>query len=290
MKKILLELGKYILIAMLLVIGSNGIIYILKHTPAWVYFGSFILLLVTLLMGLIHPFIGRRREIFLEKESRELVENVKSQKSRRKKRYEKKEIIFHFRLNYIESSRPGIGIILIAVTFFILILTIIFLNFFYLNRFPVYWAFILKYNFWISFILVIFLLQLTLRKSILKTQTWDGIINTWLKFSGIPALAVGGFGIISENTELKNKVIKITTDSTYVDMKLLGIIYTIVILFIGLTYLLSLIGITSSNDRNSNKPPHIFIPAFIIVWIANLGIYTLLFDSILLTLHAHLSL
>ena len=149
--------------------------------------------------------------------------------------------------------------------------------------------FLLKNNFILSLIFVLALLQLTLRKKFLKKQTWKKISDSWLKWSGVSALSVGGFGLIAKNKEIAGNLLKITSNSEFVNMNLLTTIYILVILFFGLAHLLTQIGKANSDLEESSTPLALFIPAFILTWLSNLGSYSLFINGIILTLHAHLN-
>jgi hypothetical protein len=149
--------------------------------------------------------------------------------------------------------------------------------------------FFLKYNLEFSFLIVLFILQFSLRRRILKNQTWKKLSEIWLKFSGIAGLAVGGFGFIGLVPEIKNKLLKITLSSGYANVRLIVLFYIITLMVMLLSRLFVLMGKTTADDENTNIPLSWFVPAFITAWIANIGIYSLLIDSVVLTFHAHLS-
>ena len=149
--------------------------------------------------------------------------------------------------------------------------------------------FLLKNNFILSLTFVLALLQLTLRRKFLKKQTWKKISDSWLKWTGVSALSVGGFGLIANNKETVGHLLKISSDSEFVNMNLLTTTYLLVILFLGLAHLLTQIGKANSDQEESSTPLALFIPAFILTWLSNLGSYSLFINGIILTLHAHLN-
>lgn len=151
------------------------------------------------------------------------------------------------------------------------------------------YKFLLNNNLLLIFIVVLALLQFAVRKHIILNQSWKKLSDVWLKFTGIPAISVGGFGVVGLVPELKNRIVKIVLNAEYVNLKLMASVYIITIIILGLAYLLLLLGRSISSDEDSNAPMKWFIPTFCLIWIGNLGIYTVFFDCIFLTLHAHIS-
>ena len=106
----------------------------------------------------------------------------------------------------------------------------------------------------------------------------------------IPGMSIGGFGMVYSNESLNKNLLAITTDAQLVDIKTLISVYILSILLFGAGMLVTTIGKTKAVDEDSNEPFFWFVPAFILVWVAAVGLYTLFFDAILMTLRAHLSM
>ncbi len=148
---------------------------------------------------------------------------------------------------------------------------------------------VIRNNFVVSLIIVLVPLATTLRSSIFKMLTWKKLADPWLKWSGVSALAVGGFGFVGLSEEIKNNLLKISVTKTQLQLEILQNIYFAMIFLLALGYLFRLVGYSSSKSEDSQKPLRWFIPAFIFTWLSNLGGYTLVLNSVLLTLAAHLS-
>ena len=148
---------------------------------------------------------------------------------------------------------------------------------------------LIKNSLVVSFLFVLILMQFTIRKSIILQQTWKSLSGNWLTFIKIPVVSIGGFGIIGMVPSLKIKFIKISTSPKLVNMELVLTIYISILILLGLAWLLILLGKSISVNDESNQPLRLFIPTFAIVWLCNLGVFSLFFYFILLTLNAHVS-
>lgn len=147
--------------------------------------------------------------------------------------------------------------------------------------------FFLKHNFAITLITTTLFLQICLRRRFLKNQTWKKISENWLKWQGIPAMSTGGFGFVAMNDEISKPLLKITSDS--IDIDFLVTTYICGIIIVAFAHLFVNIGKSISNSEDNNLPKKWFLPAFACAWTSNLILYALFFDSVLLTLHAHLN-
>jgi hypothetical protein len=153
------------------------------------------------------------------------------------------------------------------------------------GTFHEFWTLILRHNFLISLIFVLIFLQFTLRRQVYSKLTWKKLSDPWLKWSGVSAISVGGFGFIATNQASVDKYLKITTH--FVDLKSYTQLYIILILLLGVSNLLLLIGKSHSGNEETNQPKYWFLPTFTLIWTCNLGVYTFFFDCILLTFHAN---
>jgi hypothetical protein len=148
---------------------------------------------------------------------------------------------------------------------------------------------LLTHNILSSFIFVILLFQFTLRKKTLAKQTWKKVVEIWLKWSGISALTVGGFGFIASNDGINGNLLKITTASPLADIKLMTTIYIVVLLITGIAMLLTAIGRSKADSDETHIPKYLFIPALVLSWVSFNGLNSLMFCSLILTFHAHLT-
>ncbi len=152
-----------------------------------------------------------------------------------------------------------------------------------------FWAFYLSVHFGLCGLVMLFILQFALRISTLRLQTWNRFTDNWLRFSGISAIAVGGFGFVAafqDSTTLMN----ITVLPDFVDVRFMTIVYITAILLYAAAGWCGTMGRRASPDPGKGIQPYTwFIPAFMLAWTANWAIYTLFIDSIMLTLHAHVT-
>jgi hypothetical protein len=150
-----------------------------------------------------------------------------------------------------------------------------------------FWWFYLSVHFGLCGLIMLFILQFGLRISMLRHQTWKRFTENWLQFSGISAIAVGGFGFVAAN-QSTTSLMNITIDPQYVDLKLMTGLYILAIVLYACAGVCATLGRNvSPNDEKTCLPHSFFIPAFLFAWTANWVIYTLFIDSVMLTLHAH---
>jgi hypothetical protein len=148
---------------------------------------------------------------------------------------------------------------------------------------------VLNHSLFLSFLFVLSLLQFTIRKKVLRNQTWKKVSDNWLKWSGVSALSVGGFGFIATSESNTKRLLQITSSEKFVDMELLTTIYILSIIAVGLAFLFTLLGKSHATSEDDYKPVSLFAPAFLFAWLSNLGLYSLFFDSLILTMNAHLN-
>ena len=177
------------------------------------------------------------------------------------------------------------------VIYSILILSLIGIGLYFVLRFAGkvanVWSFLLHHDLIISSLFVGTFLQFALRKRVYKNLTWKKLSDPWLKWSGVSTISVGGFGFIATNQNVVEKYLKFSTQS--VDIKTYIQLYILLILLLGISNLLLLIGKSHAGNEETNHPSSLFLPTFLFVWTCNLGVYTFFFDCILLTLHANLT-
>jgi hypothetical protein len=150
-----------------------------------------------------------------------------------------------------------------------------------------FWWFYLSVHFALCGLVMLFLLQFGLRISMIRQQTWKRFTDNWLKFSGISAIAVGGFGFVAAN-QSKTTLMNITVDPDYVDLRAMTAFYSLAIVLYAGAAICATLGRNVSPDEEKTCLPHSwFLPSFLFAWMANWVIYTLFIDSIMLTLHAH---
>jgi hypothetical protein len=129
-----------------------------------------------------------------------------------------------------------------------------------------------------------------LRRSVLTRQNWRTLGDPWLKWSGVSALAVGGFGFVGLGTEQEQAVLlKLAVSESQLPPKHLITLYLCFTLIWGIASLLFLTGKAAAASEETRDPLMYFIPAFTLAWLGNLGMYALFFDGLLLTLAGHLA-
>lgn len=149
-----------------------------------------------------------------------------------------------------------------------------------------YLPLILQYDFGLSVLLTTLVFLPTLRKRILCRQSWKKLGETWLKWSGVSAVAVGGFGFVGVNAAVQ-PLLQLALDRSQVGAKVLVGIYLFVVLLLGLAALFKTAGAASTEDESTYHPLTWFVPAFGCAWLGNVGLFSLFLDSVVLTLVAH---
>jgi hypothetical protein len=150
-----------------------------------------------------------------------------------------------------------------------------------------FWWFYVSVHFGLCGLVMLFILQFGLRISMLRRQTWRRFTDNWLKFSGISAIAVGGFGFVAAN-QSNTSLMNITVDPDYVNLEFMTAFYILAIVLYASAGVCATLGRNASPNEEKTCLPHsFFIPAFLFAWTANWMIYTLFIDSVMLTLHAH---
>jgi hypothetical protein len=145
----------------------------------------------------------------------------------------------------------------------------------------------LKFDFAISFLLITATFLPTLRRSIISRQSWKKLNDTWLKWSGVSAAAVGGFGFVGTNKAIESSLLKLALDRSQVGLKVLVGSYLLVVLLLGVAALFKTVGVASAVDENTYEPLAWFAPAFGCAWLGNVGLFSLFLDSVMLTLASH---
>ena len=152
---------------------------------------------------------------------------------------------------------------------------------------PSEYSFLIRYLFWFCLAFVVFLLQYTLRQRVFRVLNWKKLGDPWLKWTGVPALSVGGMGFVSSNQGISDKLFNTIMKNPNVNINFLIGTYCITILILGLSFLLTQIGRTQSANEDTYQPLSWFVPAFLLAWIANVLLFTLLFVAIILTIYSH---
>jgi hypothetical protein len=145
----------------------------------------------------------------------------------------------------------------------------------------------LKFDFALSLLLVIATFLPTLRMSIISRQSWKKLNETWLKWSGVSAAAVGGFGFVGTNKVIESSLLKLALDRSQVGLKVLVGSYLLVVLLLGVAALFKTVGVASAVDENTYEPLAWFAPAFGCAWLGNVGLFSLFLDSVVLTMASH---
>lgn len=201
---------------------------------------------------------------------------------RRSKRKQMPELMMPRRVIFM--SRRGIFSMILPVLIVMIIVLGVILLF---VRSPILNG-LLRYNFVVSFIAVLLPLATVLRPTVLRRQTWKRLADPWLKWSGVSAVGVGGFGLIGLTEPLKTNLLKIALTKSQVPFDTLVILYLVAILLIGLASLIRMVGVASSKKEETHDPLSWFIPAFAFAWLGNLAVFVLFVDSSVLTLAAHI--
>ena len=129
------------------------------------------------------------------------------------------------------------------------------------------------------------ILQFTLRRRVLKLQSWKKLSDVWLKLGGVTGLSLGGIGVLV-STELLKAVAQVSARSPYVDRPFLAAAYFTIVGIFGLACFFTLTGRASAGNEDSSIPLKLFIPAFACAWLASAGFFTLFFNTLLLSMHA----
>jgi hypothetical protein len=147
--------------------------------------------------------------------------------------------------------------------------------------------YIRKQNFFICLLFCLGILAFVLIKVKLSKQTWGQILEV-TNYSGIPACTVGGIGFLAMNDKLQVGLLNSALPYSQLSTTGLEIFFIMILLLLLITRILIQVGKAMSGDAEakSNQPRSLFVPAFYLSWICNLGIYTLLFNTIFVTLIA----
>ena len=125
-------------------------------------------------------------------------------------------------------------------------------------------------------------------REFVQAQTWKKLKDDWLKMPAPPSVVVAGFAGVSLTTEVTGSLLQSgamysqVTDTTFVLLYLLGLL-----LWSWASYM-TVLGKTGARQEDSNRPLLRFTLAFVPALLANLVIYTLFFDGLLLALCAYL--
>ena len=148
---------------------------------------------------------------------------------------------------------------------------------------------ILRYNFVVSIVAVVAVLQFALHRSARTQMSWKKLADPWLKWNGISALGVGGFGVLG-SSNVADALTSAVLKSRYLDLRLLVSAYLIALALMGVAMLAAAVGRTRAEKEEEYRPVRWFAPAFGFAWLGSVLFFALFFDSILLSFHAHLTL
>lgn len=142
-------------------------------------------------------------------------------------------------------------------------------------------------NFVVSCVAVAIPLIYMFRSSAYRKLTWKRLADLWLKTAGVPALTVGGFGVLGLGSETdRTKLLAVAVKKSQVSEELLFSLYLLAILAIGIASLLTLVGKSVAESEDTQSPTSFFRPAFVAAWIGNFGLYVLFIDAVFLTIAA----
>lgn len=147
---------------------------------------------------------------------------------------------------------------------------------------------IIHYNFAVSLLLVLCLMGLVLLPPVFRRQTWKKLFDVWLKFPSMSSFAVMGFGVLGFTQDTPVPLVQIAMDQSQLPERHLVTVFLTAVGLIGLSYFMTSIG-RAWGSEESQVPPPLFIAAFGSAWLANVAVYTLFIDGVILTLYAHLS-
>lgn len=150
-------------------------------------------------------------------------------------------------------------------------------------------GFLQNNNFVVSLLLVLIPLLSTLRPSVLRRQTWKMLADEWAKWSGVSALSVGGLGFIGLMPKQRAVLLPLAVLRSQLPEGTLVGLYIAFVLIAGMASLLRLVGRASAITEDSWQPIGWFVPSFALYWIANLGMFTLFTNGVILTLMAHVA-
>lgn len=283
-KKIIKVLGQGLLVSVCIIIGSNFLFSLIARFP-WlikvIEAAPFVLVSIYYIYSLL------KKEVFTQQMGRLGGDSIGRDTAGR----DFDEVIIDRDIvpGGLNPPKPANTRGCILSPFIIIALIILLFFLFRKVTFSKIGYFFIVHNLLSSFLFVLIFLQFTLRKHILVKQTWKKITEIWLKWTGVSALSVGGFGFIANNDAVNKYLLNITVSSPIVDMKLMITLYftTVIVTFIAL--LLTHIGRISSDSEDTAKPLKWFVPAFILSWISFFTLSSLLCCSLLLTFHAHLT-
>lgn len=175
------------------------------------------------------------------------------------------------------SQILGVLIVVIILTFLILIIL----------KTPIF-SWVVANNFTVSFVPVLLLFLRSVLPSALKRQTWK-TLDPWLQGIGFSTCTAGLFGIIGLNDDITGDLLRIATERSQLPVNLLVTIVIVAALLGGLCEVFRRPAVGSPGHRDeSHEPQYLFIPAFLFAWLGNLGGWTVVLNSMILTLVAHL--
>ena len=127
--------------------------------------------------------------------------------------------------------------------------------------------------------------QVVLRPRIIKAFTWKRLSDVWLRIPSIPAISLGGLVFIKESKLVDADIIGFGVSTGYVNLHwfLFTYLIAIAVLFVGI--ITSRVGRTIASVDDSNIPWLAFLVAFLSSWLANVLMFGLLCDGVLLAFH-----
>jgi hypothetical protein len=144
---------------------------------------------------------------------------------------------------------------------------------------------LMRHSFLACMLVSVAILQLTLRRPVLRLQTWKKLSDVWLKLGGATGLSLGAIGVLV-STDVLKKVTEASVRSPYVDQPFLIAAYFVVLALFGFAWILTVTGRASAASDESGLPRSLFVPAFAVTWLACAGVFALFFDALLLGMHA----
>jgi hypothetical protein len=127
----------------------------------------------------------------------------------------------------------------------------------------------------------------TLRPSVLKALDWNRLSTAWTRRGVLLALAVAAFG--AAGAVPSSGPVRLQLSESQLSLRFMAAIYLALIISLALGHLLARRARARALDEASLPTPGWFTPAFVLSWIANLGMLALFLNGVLLTLRGHLA-
>lgn len=144
------------------------------------------------------------------------------------------------------------------------------------------------YDFVASALLVSGTLAVPLRPAARKLQCWKRLEDIWTKVPSTGSFGILTLGALETVAKADPRFSSFGLDRGQLTHKALGILFAVAVLAWVVGHLTTTAGRASAPDDDSRVPALMFFAAFSSLWLANVGIYTLFVDGIILTLRFHL--